>query len=549
MRPLSLTGCRGGYVSFHLVVKMPEGGGYRLSLALDDKTGKLQTDLFREWFHFTPADRNYYPDALIPVSSPYSSNLPELDNRIEKQSAAAFWVDIWVPPDASPGLYRGRAALRAGKKEHVLKLELTVLPAVIPDQDAVMVDHNSYGSSWLAEMYPNVKVPSDESFRLTHLYHRLFYEHHGVFHQLGYGHGGKVIEEFAPELAGRGRARRVASWDLYDRHYGPLFDGSAFTGSRRGPHPIPFVYLPINPEWPASFLWWGEPGYEVEFVNVVSEMEHHFREKGWTQTRFEMFFNHKKRYKAFPWDGDEVRFPEDDKFFVEYGRLLKKAVPADSPVKFAFRADASWTMEQQFRTLAGIVNFWVCGGGEFSWFEYAPKQLKGRGDIVWIYGGPPDVSVVSSAITENPLRAWIYGIDGWVHWLAVKAGEDPWFNFGGGGTALVYSGARFGINAPIPSVRLKLQRNCLLDITLLDSLKEKHPIDQLKSEATRRFNGSNPGQWWTPRPQLADLPATEWTNSSIDAAMSAVRASTRPAGSVAWQNVRRFVIQLASEAK
>lgn len=69
-------------------------------------------------------------------------------------------------------------------------------------------------------------------------------------------------------------------------------------------------------------------------------MEKHCREKEWTRTRFEMFFNHKKRYKAFPWDGDEVRFPEDGKYFVEYGRLLKRALPADSPVKFLFRTDA-----------------------------------------------------------------------------------------------------------------------------------------------------------------------------------------------------------------
>ena len=52
----------------------------------------------------------------------------------------------------------------------------------------------------------------------------------------------------------------------------------------------------------ASFFFMvGEPGYEKEFVNVVSEMERHFREKGWTNTRFELFFNQKKRYKAFPW--------------------------------------------------------------------------------------------------------------------------------------------------------------------------------------------------------------------------------------------------------
>ena len=93
------------------------------------------------------------------------------------------------------------------------------------------------------------------------------------------------------------------------------------------PQPIPFVYLPINPEWPASFLNWGEPGYEAEFVSVVSAMEQHFREKGWTHTKFEMFFNHKKRYKGFHWDGDEARFAQDDPPLLEYSRLLKSAVP------------------------------------------------------------------------------------------------------------------------------------------------------------------------------------------------------------------------------
>ncbi|HYK91853.1 MAG TPA: hypothetical protein VE398_24015, partial [Acidobacteriota bacterium] len=185
----------------------------------------------------------------------------------------------------------------------------------------------------------------------------------------------------------------------------------------------------------------------------------------------------------------------------------------------------------------------------FSWYTYAPKLLKGRGDIVWIYGGPPGVSRVSSAITENPLRVWLYGIDGWVHWLAVKPGEDPWFHFDGGGTALAFSGARFGIDGPIPSVRLKLQRNCLQDLTLLDSFKMKYPLDQLKSEAAKLYNGTRPEDWWTPRPALADLPPSEWTNSSIDAAMRAGRTTKPELHSAAWHNVHSFIMKLASEAK
>ena len=546
---LELTGTRGAYVSFHLVVRMSEGGSYRLTFDLDDKSRKIEADLFRQWFHFTDSDRNYYPDALIPVSVPYASRVPDPDNRIEKQTSQPFWVDIWIPPDVQPGTYHGRAGLEAGKERSTLTFALRVLPATVPAGDVVTVDHNSYGSSWLADSFPGTKVPSDASFRLMHLYHRIFYDHRGTYHQLGYGHGGKVIPEFAPELTGSGRSRRVLNWDLYDRHYGPLLDGSAFNGSRRGPKPIPFVYLPINPEWPASFLWWGEPGYETEFVGVVGEMERHFREMGWTNTRFEMFFNHKKRYKAFPWDGDETRFPKDDKYFIEYSRLLKQALPPDSPVKFVFRSDVSWDMERQFKSLAGVVNFWVCGGSMFSWYDYAPGLLKARGDTVWIYGGPPAVTMVSSAIAEDPLRVWVYGIDGWVHWQTVAAGDDPWFHFDGGGTALVYPGSRFGVDGPIPSLRLKLQRNCLQDLALLDSLKSRLPIDEIKKEATRRYNGTTPARWWTPRPPLADTPPYDWTNTSIDEATKAAEYPRPKIKSNAWEAVHRYVIELAGEEK
>jgi len=386
---------------------------------------------------------------------------------------------------------------------------------------------------------------SDDFFALIHAYHRIFYEHRGVFHQLGYGHAGKVGPEFAPALEGAGRRRRIADWSLYDRHYGPLLDGSAFAATRRGARPIPFVYLPVNPEWPASFVNWGEPGYEAEFVNVVSEMERHFRARGWTNTRFELFFNHKKRYKGFPWDGDETRFENDLPYFAEYARLLKRAVPKDSPVKFVFRTDASWMMERQFKAQAGIINFWVCGGAEFAWYDWAPRLLKERGDIVWFYGGTPRMQEVSSAITLNPLKAWMWGVDGYVHWLAVSPGADPWFRSDGGVTALVYPGDRFGIEGPIPSVRLKLQRNAVADLALLDSFRARIPLETLKREAARRYNATELKDWWTPRPPLADRPPWEWSNTDIDEAPRPNRRFFENLDAAAFERVRGYIRELA----
>src|SRR5206468_6843783 len=133
----TLTGARGGYVSFHLLVKLPQGGNYRLSLNLDDRSGKIRADLFREWFHFTESDDKYYPDALIPVRQPYGSTLPEPDNAIQKQNTQAFWVDLWIPADAAPGVYKCAALLEAGKKHVTLPLQLRVLTATVPDADVV----------------------------------------------------------------------------------------------------------------------------------------------------------------------------------------------------------------------------------------------------------------------------------------------------------------------------------------------------------------------------------------------------------------------------
>ena len=552
-RPTSLSGARMGYVSLQLIVKLSAPGEY--SLDLTPSTG-LQVDVFREWYHALDGEKTYYPDALVPVRMPHASRLPELDNRIPDQKAQAFWVDVWIPGDARPGEYHLQFRLKSAEPAADVTVPIRVLAATVPDQDVVAIDHNSYGSSWIGDLYAKKRESagaaffrSDAFFQLIHAYHRIFYEHRGVFHQLGYGHAGKVGPEFAPALEGTGRARHVANWELFDRHYGPLFDGTAFTGTRRGARPIPFAYLPINPEWPASYLWWGQPGYEVEFVNVVSEMERHFREKNWTGTRLELFFNHKKRYMGFPWDGDEVRFPEDNRYFREYGRLLRKAVPKGSPVKFVFRADASWDMEQQSRGLAGIVNMWICGDGILSWYPETARAMKQRGDIVWFYSGPPRVTQASAKITEFPLQAWLWGIDGYVHWLTVDAGQDPWFHFDGGGTALVYSGERFGIEAPIPSVRLKIQRNAVQDLALLDSFKTQRPEAELRGEAARRFNGSRPEDWWNPRPPMADRPATEWTNDEIDAASAQTRLLLAKTEADSWEKVHEFVMQLAEVVK
>lgn len=547
---IALASAREAYVSCRLLVTNAQPTAYTLAVS-----GPLETSLYREWFHLLAKNKLYYPDALIPAAAPVRAQLPDAENRISGQTAQSFWLDIWIPASAKPGPYTITAVLESSGKKSLLPIQLQVLDAVVPPEDPVVIDHNSYGTSWFASQYPELakRTPdfhlSDPFFALIHAYHRVFYEHRGIYHQLGYGHGGKTGPEFAPRLEGTGKSKRIADWTSYDKHYGPLLDGSAFAGTRRGPKPIPFVYLPVNPEWPASFLWWGEPGYEREFVNVMQQMEAHFREKGWTKTKYELFFNHKKRYKAFHWDGDETRFPNDMPYFAEYQRLMRAAWPADSPARWVYRTDASWQMERQFKELTGIIDFWVVGGGMFGWYaEYAPI-LKQRGDIVWTYGGTPPVDEPASHITTDLLRPWMMGVDGFVRWQTVIPGPDPWFNFSGGGETLVYPGGRFGIDAPLASIRLKLQRNAVQDLALLDSLKSSVPPSTLRAEAAKRYNGTSLNDWRSPRPKLADTDPLTWDNVTIGEAIASDPRFEKDLDAAAWDRVRDYVLTLLKERR
>lgn len=545
---------RNGYTSYIIVAKPAAPGPYWLEIRMNP-VGSIQADLYRVWFHKLERGGEYYPDALIPVLNSYAGQFPDPENQVPGQTALAFWLDLYVPRGVKPETVRVEALLRDREHSDLYPMEIRILPITVPDEDALDADHNSYSAGWLADAYPEAArieganfFRSDRFFRLIHAYHRLLYEHRSLFHQLGYGHAGKVAPEFAPQIEGSGRNKRISNWDLYDRHYGPLFDGSAFRDTRRGPRPIPYAYLPINPEWPANFLYWDQPGYEAEFVNVVSQMEQHFREKGWTRTRLEMFFNHKKRYKGFPWDGDEVRFLRDDAYFKRYHELLRKAAPARSPVQFVFRSDSSWAMERQFSDLAGVINLWVLSGHILSFYPTAPEMLRKRGDTVWFYSSAVPVTQPAQASIYNPLRAWMWGADGYVLWLVTGSGADPWFRFNGGAETLVYPGAKFGLERPVPSLRLKIERNVLQDLALLKALEPKIGREKLRAEIARLANGHRPEDWWTtPRPPLADLPPEEWTNPAIG---EAARPMERPYQGLApdwWMEVRQWIYRTARE--
>jgi hypothetical protein len=310
------------------------------------------------------------------------------------------------------------------------------------------------------------------------------------------------------------------------------------------------MYMPINPEWPANYLWWGEPGYQTEFTNVVGEMERHFREKGWTNTHFEVFFNQKKRYKGFEWDGDEVRFPKDDAYFFVFHDLLMNSLPKTTPVKFVMRADSSWTFPQQEKLLQNVIGLWCVGGTDLVWYLDRVPAMKQRGDIVWIYGGTPPVQDASPSIASDPLRAWIFGVDGFVRWLAVSPGPHPFQALSNGGSeTLAYSGERFGIEGPIPTIRLKLQRNTMQDLDLLEMESKQGSRDAIQTQVVHLFDNTTVAQWrHSPLPPPPGDPVN-WTNADLDDVMKPYQAQFPTPQPDAWQRVHDFAVKQDGRAQ
>ncbi|MFH1707521.1 MAG: hypothetical protein ABIF71_06355 [Planctomycetota bacterium] len=525
-KTVKLEAAAGGYAAFNLGILPGEGAPVTVAAAFE--TEGVAVDFYRAWFHRNKDENKYYPDALVPVTAGTALACPAADNKVEGQTCITLWVDIWIPAALAGKTLNGKITVTDAKgTATALPVTITTGPNAIPAEDGLEADHNTYGVGWIFTLAPQYAktIPgfreSDEYNRIFLDAHRLMYDHRAAIHDLGYNHNGNVQAIFAPQLAGEGQDKRIVSWAYFDRRYGPLCDGTAFAGSRRGPHPIPGLYLPITPEWPALLANWGEETYTTEFVNIVSAMEKHFRAKGWVNTRFEMFFNHKKRHKAFSWDGDETKFPKDNRYFKIYGDLLRKAVPATSPVKFTFRHDASWQIENQVAELKGVVNQWILSGGCSSLWPAVIPELRKRGDTIWVYGGPSSIWDSSVAILGLAIQAWMKGVDGFEQWQFADAGSDPWFNCDGANTGLIFPGEQFGIRGAIPCIRLKLQRDFLQDVALAMGL---HGRDASAAQAAA-LAGLAPADWSVAaKPALLDRDPVTWNNPDIGEAVK-IKAS------------------------
>ncbi len=512
------------YVSFQIIFQT-DGEGIRSSdVILNNLQGPEvipaeEAELFIEWFHQT--DGGYVPDCLIPMSSGYKFQVPLDKNMLPEQKVGALWVDWFVPKGIAAGEYMGTFRVRANEIEKEFTLRLIVYAVTVPDKSLMTADLNAYADS-ISPVFPDLadnpnRYKDGSFFEMEKKVVAMTREHRSLYHNLGYRHSGQVIPSFAPELEGEGKNIRVKSWELFDRHFGPYLDGTAFKDSRRGAFPIEYLYMPFHMNWPARFEKWGKKGFRTETRRIIAEFVRHFEEKGWTETKYELFLNHKKQYRFYPFTLDEIWYEHDEQPFEEYYDIIEGTYDS-TPVQFVFRTDESNHYGNHYHNkYADMCDLWVVGSGMFSWFPESVEIMKEKGNIVWLYGGVlQNLSSNLMTLFTWPMHAFMAEVHGFCIWNSFGHGTSNYLKEPNAEEIIMYPGVHFGIEGPVPSIRLKFLRNAMQLADVMKSTEgfefesQYHFKRKVKDIVNEHYGFAGDDDWWRETPDFVDTPPRYW---------------------------------------
>ena len=512
-RTVRLRAARNEVAAFQIVV---EGGGEALKGVQVQVTGDLgaTVNLFRE--RYVPLGDQWYADPLIPFDLPGAArfDIPDPEWGVKGQSNQAVWVDLYVPMEAEPGRCAGELVVSAeGQPEVRLKVELEVIPVTLPADVHVVCDLNCYGNSIAAQL-PGEDWTSPEYLALERSYFRLAHDHRSNLNVLPYRQSGDNHPGFAPELTGEGAEMKIADWSGYDAHFGPYFDGSAFEGCLLPARPVAEQYIAFHLCWPSAFEHYGTDRYVAENQAVARAYVAHAKEKGWTHTEFQVYYNEKPSFGYFPFEMDEPRTEKDLEALAYVSSVVRPALANDDPCRFVFRSDI-YRYDFLKEKLGDKVDlFNVSSGIDLSGagWEKTWKQTTGcydvaslqehqqRGGVAWFYGGAGKIDHSLLLNRRFAHRAWRWRADGFCVWCVDGwAGGDPWRTGTTGNEGfdfVYYPGRPVGSATPVPSLRLKAIRRGMQDYEYMWLLAQKLGSDKSAVDALLCDDqNTNPEAW------------------------------------------------------
>ncbi len=159
--------------------------------------------------------KKWYPEVLAPFRDPYDSAHKPVGApfviKTDNGPNQGVWIDVYVPKDAAPGKYQAPIRVsQGGTVKLAATLELTVHNFTLPDQTHVDGYGEIYGRAY---GFHGVSYNQDANkwWQVARRYHQMAHQHRFVI----------------TERDGAGPSPE--DWNVYDKTYGSLLNGTCFT--------------------------------------------------------------------------------------------------------------------------------------------------------------------------------------------------------------------------------------------------------------------------------------------------------------------------------
>ncbi|MCI0626494.1 MAG: DUF4091 domain-containing protein [Acidobacteria bacterium] len=502
-RVIRLFAGRNEFVAFQVVLEKGQDDLHKVFLNVTDLLGskdRISSDshirLFKQLY--LQLEGTWYPDALLPfeIAGATPLELPDPLAKVPAQSqkAQSVWVDIYVPHDLPSDTYTGQLMVlhRNTNKQDSLRVELEVGNFTLPDELNLDVDLMNYGFLSIERGWPDIVLDGERHRKIEREFFRMAHAHRMTFATVPYNHDGSIPKGLKPELAGVGETVRVSDWSAWDARFGPVLSGEAFQDLPRSRQPVNHFFLPYNLMWPSDIRHWQKPAYRTEHLRISRAFRDHLTEKGWNQTKYHIYYNHKEHYNFFPWNLDEPTRDQDLDALSYLGKILSECFPDDGKLDVLYRLDIGHfhcqndatcrspkeTSAQVVEKLDPWVDLWNIGSPHY-WANLPEvRKLRKLGNTMYFYSGTPRVTEPLASAIRWGWQGFKHEADGicfwnatdWVDWDTDAPPADPYSNAGGryGGFSMIfYPGSKFGYDGPLPSMRLKTLRRGLQDFEYL----------------------------------------------------------------------------------
>lgn len=413
-------------------------------------------------------------DPLVPIDP---NAAPTTTFNVKPAKRLAIWVDLAVPRSATPGTYTARFNLTSSDgRKWSATLGVEVLAYVLPDARRVP----AVGSFGHRELMRAILKREGKPFDPVHLDRDSPMARRGLalvreLMTMAREHRIDLFDtDIKPVLKRTGLNEVHLAWDDYDAIVQPYLDGSAFEDGVG----VPAWPVPLSQDWPrpGSYGGVGSATYAAAVEQLLTESVQHLAAKG------------ESRGAVFLWPGRDLETQTGYATHMSIAALARKAAPG-VPILSQLPPEAppgsDWQVPPGF---GQTVDIFAPPGELFDAALAASRPDPGGHPLagVWLAPGKPpylpglDLIGKPADARALPWFAMKYACTGiWLpdvlHWS-----DDPFTPQAGARTRLFYPGSIVGLEAPLPSVRLKRLRRGMQDIAQLWILNRRGRQDVAK---------------------------------------------------------------------